>query len=328
LKRTLKARSERELARQRARDEAAIFIVAEKDVPYDNAPYMYVEWLAWAAEHEPELHARIQLAHLPAELPENTAVLHAWVQDPVRERSAETYQHLQTLEKCARRAHARVVHPVDVLSNSRRDIQFKRLRRAGLRTPRVVDVDARFADGLGGLTLPVVVRKSWGHCDPLRLLGSRADVAEWLGDQGPSPQDWVAAEYIDVRSADGFYRKYRCVLFGDRGVCRHLIVSTDWEVRPKDRVLTEATIAEELSYVGAPCAVHGILNKARRALEFDIAAFDYSFDANGKMIVWEVNPFPDLSTPRGRPGEYLGESLLRTNQALAGLYHDRLAAAR
>ncbi len=93
-------------------------------------------------------------------------------------------------------------------------------------------------------------------------------------------------------------------------------------------MLTDETIAEELRFVGAPCAEHDILDAARRELEFDIAAFDYSFDANGEIVVWEANPFPDLSTPRGRPGEYLGESILRTNRALAGLYHDRLAAAR
>lgn len=214
-----------------------------------------------------------------------------------------------------------------MLSNSRRDAQFERLGRAGLRTPRIVDVDADFGATLGGLTLPIVVRKSWGHCDPLALLSSQDEVAMWLTEQGPSPHGWVAAEYIDVRSSDGYYRKYRYVLIGDRGVCRHLLVSSRWEVRPGDRVLTDETIAEELRFVGSPCDVHEALNRARSELEFDIAAFDYSFDSNGQMIVWEVNPYPDLSTPRGRPGEYLGESMLRTNQALAALYRDGLAAA-
>jgi hypothetical protein len=323
LRRIRQARRDRALQLQRARD-AVIFIVAQKDFPYANAQYMYREWLEWAAVNEPELHARIRLSHLPAELPAEATVLHAWVQDPVRERDEVLYQQLGALESSALHAGANVIHPARILSNSRRDVQFERLSRVGLRTPRVVDVDAGFADGFGGLSLPVVVRKSWGHCARLTRLDSDAQVAEWLGELGPSPQDWVATEYIDVRSADGYYRKYRYVLFGERGVCRHLIVSSDWEVRPKDRVLTDETIAEELRFVGAHCAEHDILDAGRRELEFDIAAFD----SNGEIVVWEANPFPDLSTPRGRPGEYLGESILRTNRALAGLYHDRLAAAR
>ncbi len=183
LRRIRQARKDRALREQRARD-AVIFVVAEKDFPYANAPYMYREWLEWAAEHDPELHARIRVSHLPAELPAEATVLHAWVQDPVRERTEATFAQLAELEASALRAGANVVHPAGVLSNSRRDVQFERLSRVGLRTPRVVDVDAGFADGFGGLSLPVVVRSSWGHCARLTRLDSQAQVAEWLGDAG------------------------------------------------------------------------------------------------------------------------------------------------
>jgi len=324
LKRILKARR---LAREEARLQQALnrqdwlFIVAETD-----RRFMYAEWLAWVEEHDPALHARIKTARLPAELPEGTAVLHAWVQDPVRERDAALYRELEDLETAAKRTRAHVVHPARVLSHSVRDVQFERLRRAGLRTPRIVAVDAGFADGLGGLSLPIVVRKEWGHCARLARLDSAEQVAEWLSEQAGALHEWVAAEYIDVRSADGYYRKYRYVLFGERGVCRHLIVSPNWEVRPRDRVLTDETVAEEVRFVSAPCGVHDVFDRARRSLEFDVAAFDYSFDASGALIVWEVNPYPDLSTPNGRPGEYLAEALLNTNRALAGMYHNRLDA--
>ncbi|PKQ16485.1 MAG: hypothetical protein CVT67_04970 [Actinobacteria bacterium HGW-Actinobacteria-7] len=326
LRRTLKARAERALTRKRARDRDTIFIIAEKDMPPFRPRYMYEEWLEWVAQNEPDLHAKIVLGHFPSQLPVGTAVLHAWVQDPLLERRIEIFKQLEVLEDSARRAGASIIHPARVLSNSRRDVQFERLTRTGLRTPRVADVDSWFVQTLGGLSLPVVVRKSWGHCMSLIRLDTHEQVSAWVAEQNPSPGEWVATEYLDVQGADGYFRKYRYVLFGERGVCRHLIVSADWEVRPKDRVLTDTTIAEELSFVGAPCAVHDVLDRARRELEFDIAAFDYSFDTKGELIVWEVNPYPDLSTPNGRPGEYLAESIQRTNQALAGLYRDRLAA--
>ena len=291
-------------------------------------PYFYQEWLDWAAQHDPDLHTLVQLDVLPCELYPGTALLHAWVQDPVAERSEELYSQLELVEEAARHAGAEIIHPVRVLSNSRRDVQFERLARAGLRTPVVVDIAEGFDSDRGGLSLPIVVRKRWGHCMALTRIDSEEQLAEWLDAEDRTSGQWVATEYIEVASPDGLYRKYRYVLFGDQGVCRHLIVSSQWEVRPKGRVLTEDTIAEELRFVGAPCEHHDVLDAARRELEFDIAAFDYSFDANGGMIVWEVNPYPDLSTPRGRPGEYLSESLLATNRALSALYRERLAQAR
>ena len=307
--------------------EPIILVVSERHWPYRYAPFFYAHWLDWAAEHDPELRARVKLAFLPTELPSDAAVVHAWVQDPERERNDVTYAHLTSLEAQARRADAHVIQPVDVLSNSLRLVQHERLTRAGVRTPRVVRIGPGFARDLGGLTLPILVRKNWGHADVMLRLDSAAQVEQWLESHGPGNGEWVATEYIDVRSADGNYRKYRYVLFGERGVCRHLIVSPEWEVRPSSRVLTETTIAEELGFVEGACGAHDLLNAARRELGFDIAAFDYSFDSDGAMIVWEVNPYPDLSRPRGRPGEYLRESMHRTNVALAALYRDRLAAA-
>ncbi len=264
-------------------------------------PYFYTEWIDWTAHHDPELHALVHLDTLPCEFYPGTALLHAWVQDPVAERNPELHAQLQLVELAAAAAGAQVIHPSRVLSHSLRDEQFERLARAGLRTPRVVDVTRGFATGLGGLTLPIVVRKNWGHCMALTRIDTQEQLAEWLGAQERTTGQWVATEYIETAGPDGLYRKYRYMLFGEHGVCRHLIISPNWEVRPKDRVLTDETIAEELRFVRSPCEHHDILDAARRELEFDIAAFDYSFDEHGEMIVWEVNPYPDLSTPRTAP---------------------------
>ncbi len=322
-----RAREAQAWSQRRSPKDPVVFIVAERNMPYPFAPLMYAHWLEWIAQNDPDLRTKIEVAHLPANPPPNTAVLHAWVQDPVRERSGALFGHLQELQTQVTDNGAQVIQPVEVLSNSLREVQYERLTSAGVRTPRVAPIDTRFARDLAGLTPPIIVRRNWGHQHAILRLDSHEQVAQWLQATGPNLQDWVAAECVEVRDSDGNYRKYRYVMFGDCGVCRHLIVSPNWEVRPKDRILTDETIAEELAFVGGPCAQHALLDAARRELGFDIAAFDYSFDDNGEMIVWEVNPYPDLSRPKGRPGEYLGESMRRSNEALAALYRDRLAAA-
>jgi hypothetical protein len=110
---------------------------------------------------------------------------------------------------------------------------------------------------------------------------------------------------------------------GSSGVPRHLIVSPHWEVRPADRVRTKATRDEELAFVAAPCPHHTLFDAARRALQFEIAAFDYSYDADGRLVVWEVNPFPDLSPPPGEVGEYLTPTVQRSFAMLADFYAAR-----
>jgi hypothetical protein len=301
------------------RDGPCLLVVSEA-----GAPHAYREFLDWLVTHDPELRARIHLDRLPAPLPPDVALLHAWVRDPVRERDPRAFEQLSRLERAAERAGAGVVQPSRVLSHSLRDVLFARLSAAGVRTPRVVEVGPGFSRDFGGLALPVLVRHRWGHAVPMHLLESPGAVAAWVASEGGNPAGWVAAEFVDVRDADGCRRKYRYLMFGSRGICRHLIVSPGWEVRPKDRVLTDGTIAEELRFVAAPCAHHAVLDAARRLLEFDIAAFDYSLDPAGDLVVWEVNPYPDLSPPRGRPGEYLAATVEATYRMLAGYYRGRM----
>jgi hypothetical protein len=91
-------------------------------------------------------------------------------------------------------------------------------------------------------------------------------------------------------------------------------------------VLNESLIAEELEFLAAPCEQHELFDAARLALEFDIAAFDYSFDHDGELIVWEVNPYPDLRMPGGAAADHLAESVWKTYRLIAEFYRDEIAA--
>lgn len=293
-----------------------------------EARHFYWYFLDWLGRERPSLRGHIHLDRLPCRLPRGTVVVHAWVQDPVIERAPEVHAQLVRLEAaCADRGVA-IVHPANVLSHSKRDVLCERLHRVGLRTPRIALLDASFEAHRGGLGLPLVVRRRWGHAAVMRRLDTAAAVGQWWRDARIDPSAWVAAEYIDVRDPDGCYRKYRYVMAGARGMARHLIVSANWEVRPADRVRTPATREQELAYVARACPHHTLFDAARQALQFEIAAFDYSYDAHGGLVVWEVNPYPNLSAPRGEVGDYLRPTVERCYAMLADFYAERAGLTR
>ena len=128
------------------------------------------------------------------------------------------------------------------------------------------------------------------------------------------------SEFIDVRSPDGLYRKYRYLAAGRRGVTRHLMIGSHWEVRAENRVRSDATRAEELAYLDAPEPNYAVLERARQALEFDMAAFDYSCDREGRLVVWEANPYPDLSYPKNPTQQYTFPYVQRSFAAVVRLY--------
>jgi hypothetical protein len=284
--------------------------------------HMYSYFLEWLARERPDVRRRIRVDRVPCELPPGTKLFHAWVQDPVIERDTRLHAQLAAIEaECAQRGIT-VVHPARVLSHSIRDVLCQRLGHVGIRTPRIAVVDGTFDVHRGGLALPMLVRNRWGHGEfgGMRKIDTEPQFDEWWRAAKQEPGSWVAGEYIDVRDADGSYRKYRYVMAGARGVARHLIVSPKWEVRPADRIKTPATRDEELAFVDTPFPHQSVFDAARRALEFEIAAFDFSYDAAGQLIVWEVNPFPDLSTPPGEVGEYLRPAIERSYALLADFY--------
>lgn len=310
-------RADRVVNRRWCNATPRISIVSERP----EGDHSYRQLLEWLGEHRPELRAEFYLDRLPCRLPDHARLFHAWVQDPVLERDPATFARLEALEIEAQARGAVVVHPARVLSHSRRDVLCQRLEQVGLRTPRFTPI--REVASLRARGFPLVVRPRWGHGGGMHRLNDEASLAAWWNRAREAPSNWVAGEYLDVRSEDGAYRKYRYFMAGEVGVPRHLILSSHWEVRPTDRLRTRAAREEELEFVNQPCGHHARFDAARRTLEFDIVAFDYSYDATGQLVVWEANPYPCLTRPSGETGEYLWPTVQKTYHVLADFYARR-----
>ncbi|WP_426416608.1 hypothetical protein [Aestuariirhabdus sp. LZHN29] len=280
--------------------------------------------LDWMRVHRPQLRQHVRLDRMPCQAREhgNVALLHAWVQDPVRERDPELWRQLGELEGQVRSSGGEVVQPARVLSHSERVSMMQRLSSAGVRVARSAVLDEQFPESLAGLGYPLIVRPRYGHGSGMQRVDERKDIdtgwARWKSD----PAAWVAMEYIDVMDDDGYFRKYRYLQVGHQGMPRHLMRASHWEVRPEGRIRDPQAQEEELAYVSGTVPEADLFTRAARALEFDVAAFDYSYDANRELVIWEANPYPDIGLPDERVSHYLQATVERS----WALYCDYYAA--
>jgi len=265
-----------------------------------NEGYFYNALLDWIPRHWPQAAKFIELQPLPCTDVDwrRIGAFHAWVHDPVRERSPTTYAEACQAEARCRQVGIPVTNPADVLSNAVRSRMLQLISGPGIRVPRLVEIDDwdEFTNGMGGLTLPILVRPAWGHGDAMFLIRHRRDLTNQVRTAFEEP---IAVEFVDVRNDDKLYRKYRYVMFGSTGVPYHLLASHDPNTRIETYVESPIVRAEENIYLGNPDPHHAVLDAARRRLGFDIVAFDYGLDRNGALVVWEANPLPDMPYPTG-----------------------------
>ena len=82
---------------------------------------------------------------------------------------------------------------------------------------------------------------------------------------------------------------------------------------------TNVTREEELAYIDKPDPNHDLLQRARKTLGLDLVGFDYSYDYDGKVVVWEANPYPyfHFST---KNLVYRNHAMYRTVQAFLEMY--------
>ncbi len=277
--------------------------------------------LKWVAANVPELAPLFDVRDLPVRVRDwSPYALHVpWLQDPVQEWSPETYDQANGLAAECDARGIPVLNRVDRMLNATKSRGAELMRSAGVATPKMAPIaDAReFERSLLGLALPLFVREDWGHSRNVFRVDSPADVRQipWTTLQRP-----VAIEIVDVRSPrDGLHRKYRYVAAGDVGVSHHVQTSAEWITRGENRVFTNEAREEELNYITRPDPNHDALQRARRALGLEVVAFDYGYTPDGRMVVWEANPFPTIVFGTRRL-IYRNPTIHRTLLAIVRLY--------
>ena len=275
-----------------ARQDDVILIVRHPWLARDHFDLV----LDWVRDQAPALSPLFLVRDLPVTLePEwNVRLLVTWLQDPVEFRTPDTFVFAEKLSDYFTARGVPTINRAAILSNGIKSRAAPLIASAGLRVPRIARIDdaPSFRADFGGLALPFFVREDHIHGSPMLLAKTRDEARALPIESFTLP---IAVEYIETASpADGLYRKFRYFACRETGVSQHLQVTKEWIARGEGRIFTPQTQAEEMEYISRFDRNHDRFQAALKALGFDMAAFDYAYDASGEVVVWEVNPFPRI----------------------------------
>lgn len=263
----------------------------------------------------------------PPDLAEVRAVVF-WLADPLRELYPACFAEAVAIAERARAAGARLVNPPEALSNSIKSVQAALWTAAGLPTPphrrfaSRAELAALAAEPQG----PLLVKADLLHSQAkMRLCRSAAELRA-LAD-GDLALPGAVAPFVDTRAGyrtacpgslwARYYHKKRAIVLGDIVHPRHVLFSADPIVGLKRATLyryarlpggrwllpfapdARASIAADNAFWSGPPEEPALLRAACRALGLDMAGIDYATFADGRVVLWEANPYFYLY-PAGR----------------------------
>ena len=131
--------------------------------------------------------------------------------------------------------------PERVMQTTRDGVHRLLSAHAGVRMPATIRIRPRVRNdvtamaGTAGLGRPFLVREPGSHGGTkLALLGAgdRLDVLDQFAFDG---REYYVTEFVDFRSPDGIYRKYRVIVIDGVLYPRHLVAATTWNIHAAER---------------------------------------------------------------------------------------------
>ena len=270
---------------------------------------------------------------------------------------AEADLGLELIEPAARLAAALgkpvVNPPAKIAGTDRQSVSARLSNIADAVMPRSVRTDAedlRRRIGEGEIRhFPLIVRCAGMHGgEKMELVDSQQALLAFADTVAGQPL--YLTEFVDYRSPDGFFRKYRFVFVGQEILPYHLAIGDQWKVHHVSTRMGEVEWMrnEERDFLDNPSSAFGpgamaALEAIRREIGLDYFGIDCSVDSDGRVVVFEANATMlihlhnegfDYKTPhvlriKAAFERMLEERVLRSRQAVnAGAWPADWAAAR
>jgi glutathione synthase/RimK-type ligase-like ATP-grasp enzyme len=141
----------------------------------------------------------------------------------------------------------------------------------------------------------VLVRPVGTHGgDDLEKIEDSAVLAALLAQ--PTDTDRYLIEYIDYRSTDGHFRKYRFIFVDDQILPYHLAIAADWKVHHDSTDMADHRWMqrEEEAFLNDPATVfnaghYQALQAIQQRIGLEYFGIDCGLDRAGNLVVFEVN---------------------------------------
>jgi tetratricopeptide (TPR) repeat protein len=194
-----------------------------------------------------------------------------------------------------------LINPPQLIARTRRDLTGELLGAIpGLVVPRTTRIEAadlgpggvREAAAAAGIETPFLVRPIGSHGGKgLQLVGGEAP------DEALTPaRAYYLTQFVDFRSADGLYRKYRTIFVDGAALPYHLAISPNWMVHYESSGMEQHPdrLAEEMVFLDDPAAALGAeaaaaVEAVGRAMGLGYAGVDFTLLPDGRVLVFEAN---------------------------------------
>jgi glutathione synthase/RimK-type ligase-like ATP-grasp enzyme len=161
--------------------------------------------------------------------------------------------------------------------------------------------------GATTFTYPAILRRAGSHGG--QIVG-KIDTAQEATDLLAEPGHYILTEFVDFRSPDGLYRKYRVFFIGQRRIFRHLIGADDWSIHAKERfafmakhpglIAEERRVLESTDGNFAP-GVAATLDAVREHMGLDFFGMDFGIGLDGHIVLFEANATMNFFPVRDEP---------------------------
>jgi hypothetical protein len=230
---------------------------------------------------------------------------------------------LANVARLLKNYRGKVINRPEAVQRSGREQVARRLAGTlGLIVPRVLRLRKQPAELAAkavlrsGMRFPLLVREAGKHTGQFTGL---ANGPHELLPALAGPVEHLVTEFVDFRSADGLYRKYRVWCVGEQLLLRHMLFSDSWNVHASQRFGFMADrptlIAEERALFEAhggspPPQFVPVLEEVARRMELDLFGIDFGVTANGQLLLFEANATMNfINFQRDGPFTYLNQCI-------------------
>jgi tetratricopeptide (TPR) repeat protein len=192
-------------------------------------------------------------------------------------------------------------HPRLIMNTDRETIAQRLADIPGCIVPRTMRVagsvltEAASNGGCAGFRLPVLVRVAGTHGgDDFDRFDDWDNIVKFVSKN--LEVKYYLIEYVDYRSTDDFFRKYRVIFVDGEILPYHLAIHNDWKVHHfRTDMANQAWMRKEEEHYLAD--IGSVFNKTNqhalqaiaRATGLDYGGVDCGLDRNGRIVVFEAN---------------------------------------